>query len=134
MMNIDRNARYGRNWEGFGSDPYLAGENSFYYVQGIQDQGVVATAKHYICNEQETNRLICPSNSQNQSDRWNCRAYSANVDDKTMHEIYLWPFASSVAAGVGSVMCSYNQVNDTPACQNDKILNKLLKEELQFLD
>ncbi|CAF4357342.1 unnamed protein product, partial [Rotaria sordida] len=38
-----------------------------------------------------------------------------------------------VAAGVGSVMCSYNQVNDTPACQNDKILNKLLKEELQFL-
>ncbi|CAF4890357.1 unnamed protein product [Rotaria sp. Silwood1] len=133
MMNIDRNARHGRNWEGFGSDPYLAGENSFYYVQGIQDQGVVATAKHYICNEQETNRLICPSDILTQSDLSNCRAYSANVDDKTMHEIYLWPFASSVAAGVGSVMCSYNQLNGTPACQNDKILKRLLKEELQFL-
>jgi beta-glucosidase len=56
MMNIDRNARHGRNWEGFGSDPYLCGENAFAYVQGVQDQGVVATAKHYICNEQETNR------------------------------------------------------------------------------
>ncbi|CAF1384340.1 unnamed protein product [Rotaria sp. Silwood1] len=133
MMNIDRNARHGRNWEGFGSDPYLAGENSFYYVQGIQDQGVVATAKHYICNEQETNRLICPSDILTQSEFCNCRAYSANVDDKTMHEIYLWPFASSVAAGVGSVMCSYNQLNGTPACQNDKILKRLLKEELQFL-
>jgi beta-glucosidase len=51
MANIDRNAWHGRNWEGFGSDPYLSGENAFFNVQGIQDQGVVATAKHYICNE-----------------------------------------------------------------------------------
>ncbi|CAF3530561.1 unnamed protein product [Rotaria socialis] len=124
MMNIDRNARHGRNWEGFGADPYLSGENAFYYVQGIQDQGVVATAKHYICNEQETNRFYdTPSNS---------KGYSANLDDKTIHEIYLWPFASSVAAGVGSVMCSYNQVNGTQACQNDKTLNGLLKQELEF--
>ena len=121
MMNIDRNARHGRNWEGFGSDPYLSGENAFYYVQGIQDQGVVANAKHYICNEQETNRNYGPIPS-----------YSANVNDKTIHEIYLWPFASSIAAGVGSVMCSYNRVNGTPACQNNKTLNGLLKEELEF--
>ncbi|CAF4538573.1 unnamed protein product, partial [Rotaria magnacalcarata] len=80
--------RHGRNWEGFGADPYLSGENAFYYVQGVQDQGVVATAKHYICNEQETNRFYdTPSNS---------KGYSANLDDKTIHEIYLWPFASSV--------------------------------------
>ena len=123
MMNIDRNALHGRNWEGFGADPYLSGENSFQYVQGVQDQGVVATAKHYICNEQETNRFYGDSNS---------KGYSANLDDKTIHEIYLWPFASSVAAGVGSIMCAYNQVNGTQACQNDKTLNGLLKEELQF--
>ena len=49
-----------------------------------------------------------------------------------MHEIYLWPFASSVAAGVGSMMCSFNQVNGTPACQNDKAQNGLLKEELEY--
>ena len=121
MMNIDRNARHGRNWEGFGSDPYLSGENAFSYVQAVQDQGVVATAKHYICNEQETNRNYGPIPS-----------YSANVNDKTIHEIYLWPFASSVTAGVGSVMCSYNRVNGTPACQNNKTLNGLLKDELQF--
>ena len=121
MMNIDRNARHGRNWEGFGSDPYLSGENAFFYVQGMQDQGVVANAKHYICNEQETNRNYGPIPS-----------YSANVNDKTIHEIYLWPFASSVIAGVGSVMCSYNRINGTQACQNNKTLNGLLKEELQF--
>jgi beta-glucosidase len=50
-----------------------------------------------------------------------------------MHEIYLWPFASSVAAGVGSVMCSFNQLNGTPACQNDKTQNKLLKGELEYM-
>jgi beta-glucosidase len=126
MMNIDRNARGGRNWEGYGSDPYLAGENAFAFVQGLQDQGVVATAKHYICNEQETNRMYGTSGSIS-------KGYSANLDDKTMHEIYLWPFASSVAAGVGSVMCSYNQINGTPACQNDKTQNGLLKGELGYL-
>ncbi|CAF1285611.1 unnamed protein product [Adineta ricciae] len=125
MMNIDRNALHGRNWEGFGADPYLSGENSFYYVRGIQDQGVVATAKHYICNEQESNRTYHPKTGPSQG-------YSANLDDKTMHEIYLWPFMDSVAAGTGSVMCSYNQVNGTQACQNDKTLNGLLKDELAF--
>ena len=128
MMNIDRNARDGRNWEGFGADPYLSGENALAFVQGVQDQGVIATAKHYICNEQETNRL---------SDRHsltisNLQTYSVYLDDKTMHEIYLWPFASSVAAGVGSVMCSDNRVNGTQACQNDKALNGLLKGELGY--
>jgi beta-glucosidase len=133
MMNIDRNARHGRNWEGFGADPYLSGESAFFYVQGVQDQGVVATAKHYICNEQETHRIEGAQGVIRPSDMNYIRSYSANLDDKTMHEIYLWPFASSVAAGVGSVMCSYNEVNGTPACQNEKTLNGNLKEELEYL-
>jgi beta-glucosidase len=133
MMNIDRNARHGRNWEGFGSDPYLSGENAFAYVQGLQDQGVVATAKHYICNEQETHRNGETIGIKSPSEISNLDAsYSAYLDDKTMHEIYLWPFASSVAAGLGSIMCSYNQVNGTQACQNNKTLNGLLKGELEF--
>jgi beta-glucosidase len=127
MMNIDRNARHGRNWEGFGSDPYLSGENAYGYVIGLQDQGVVATAKHYICNEQETNRVSMTSDTTN-----GAHPYSAYLDDKTIHEIYLWPFAASVAAGVGSIMCSYNQVNGTQACENNKTLNGLLKGELGF--
>jgi len=50
-----------------------------------------------------------------------------------MHEIYLWPFASSVAAGTGSVMCSANEINETRACQNDKAQNGLLKKELGYM-
>lgn len=49
-----------------------------------------------------------------------------------MHELYLWPFADSVRAGVASVMCSYNQVNNTYACGNSKTINGLLKDELGF--
>jgi beta-glucosidase len=133
MMNIGRNARHGRNWEGFGADPYLSGENAFAYVQGVQDQGVIATAKHYICNEQETNRLSNTLSHQSIADISNIQTYSAYLDDKTIHEIYLWPFACSVAAGIGAVMCSDNRVNGTQACQNDKILNGLLKGELEYL-
>ena len=49
-----------------------------------------------------------------------------------MHELYLWPFADAVRAGVGSIMCSYNQVNNSYSCQNSKLLNDLLKNELGF--
>src|SRR3954469_916173 len=76
----------------------------------------IATAKHFIGNEQE----IFRSSS------------SSNIDDRTTHEIYLYPFEQSVKAGVGAVMCSYNLVNDTYACENDKILNGYLKGQLGF--
>jgi beta-glucosidase len=49
-----------------------------------------------------------------------------------MHELYLWPFADAIQAGVASVMCSYNKLNSTWACENDKVLNGLLKHELEF--
>jgi beta-glucosidase len=49
-----------------------------------------------------------------------------------MHELYLWPFRESVEAGVGSIMCSYNKINGTYACENDQLLNGLLKGELGF--
>jgi beta-glucosidase len=57
---------------------------------------------------------------------------SSNIDDKTMHELYMWPFADAVRAGVGAVMCSYQQVNNSYACQNSKTMNNLLKGELGF--
>lgn len=57
---------------------------------------------------------------------------SSNIDDKAMHELYLWPFADAVRAGVGSVMCSYQQINNSYGCQNSKTLNGLLKGELGF--
>lgn len=114
----------GRNWEGFGSDPVLQGIAAAQTIRGIQDQGVIATAKHFIANEQEHFR---------QSWEWGTpNAISSNIDDRTLHEIYSWPFAESIRAGVGSVMCSYNQVNNSYACQNSKLMNGILKDELGF--
>ncbi|KAK7701360.1 glycoside hydrolase 3 [Diaporthe eres] len=109
-------AQGGRNWEGFGPDPYLTGIAMAETIQGMQGSGVQATAKHYILNEQEKNR----------------ETMSSRVDDRSMHELYLWPFADSVKAGLASVMCSYNKINGTWACENDNALNKLLKQELGF--
>ncbi|EMC94844.1 glycoside hydrolase family 3 protein [Baudoinia panamericana UAMH 10762] len=114
----------GRNWEGFGADPVLQGIAAARTIQGIQAEGVIATAKHYVANEQEHFR---------QSWEWGTpNAISSNIDDRTMHEIYAWPFAESVRAGVASVMCSYNQINNSYACQNSKLLNGVLKDELGF--
>ncbi|GME24132.1 putative beta-glucosidase 1 precursor protein [Neofusicoccum parvum] len=114
----------GRNWEGFGADPVLQGLAAAWTIKGIQDEGVMATAKHLVGNEQEHFR---------QSFEWGTpNAISSNIDDRTLHEIYMWPFADSVRVGVASVMCSYNQVNNSYACQNSKLLNGVLKDELGF--
>ncbi|MCJ1448936.1 MAG: hypothetical protein MMC23_009455 [Stictis urceolatum] len=116
----------GRNWEGFSPDPYLTGVQIAETVQGIQSEGVIACSKHYIGNEQEHFR-------QNPQAPFNITdAMSANIDDQTMHELYLWPFADAVRAGTGSIMCSYNQVNNSYACQNSYMLNHILKGELGF--
>ncbi|KAF4454371.1 putative beta-glucosidase precursor [Fusarium austroafricanum] len=114
----------GRNWEGFTNDPYLAGRLGHEAVAGIQDAGVVACGKHWLAQEQETHRLS--------SKVTGAESVSSNVDDKTLHEMYMWPFADAVHAGLGSVMCSYNRANNSHACQNSKLLNGLLKGELGF--
>lgn len=114
----------GRNWEGFGPDPVLQGIAASQVIRGIQDTGVIATAKHFVGNEQEHFR---------QSWEWGTpNAISSNIDDRTLHELYAWPFAESIRAGVASIMCSYNQVNNSYACQNSKLMNGILKDELGF--
>ncbi|KAI1823530.1 glycoside hydrolase family 3 protein [Xylaria intraflava] len=119
----------GRNWEGFSPDPYLTGVGISETIKGIQDAGVIACAKHFILNEQEHFRQV----GEAQGFGYNItETLSSNIDDKTMHELYLWPFADAVKAGVGSVMCSYQQINNSHGCQNSKTLNGLLKGELGF--
>jgi beta-glucosidase-like glycosyl hydrolase len=126
---LGRTPEGGRNWEGFSPDPYLTGIAIANTVSGIQDAGVVACAKHFIGNEQEHFRQT----GEAQGYGFNIsESFSANMDDVTMHELYLWPFADAVHAGVGSIMCSYNQVNNSYSCQNSKLLNNLLKDELGF--
>lgn len=85
----------------------------------LTSSSVVATAKHYIGNEQEHFRQ-------------NHDAISSNIDDRTLHEIYMWPFQDSVKAGVGAVMCSYNQINNTAGCQSAWLQNNVLKDQLGF--
>ncbi|KAK0622803.1 glycoside hydrolase family 3 protein [Immersiella caudata] len=119
----------GRNWEGFSPDPVLTGVGIAESTKGIQDAGVVACAKHWIGNEQEHFRIAGEARGYGFDIS---EALSSNIDDKTMHELYMWPFADAVRAGVGSVMCSYQQVNNSYGCQNSKLLNDLLKNELGF--
>ena len=85
----------GRNWEGFGADPFLTGETAYETILGLQQSGVQACAKHWINNEQEYARQDSAS----------------QVGDRTQHEIYAHPFLRSVMAGVTAVMCSYSEFN-----------------------
>ena len=126
---LGRSPEGGRNWEGFSPDPVLTGILFAETIRGIQGSGVIACAKHYVGNEQEHFRQSpeAAGFGFNISD-----SLSSNIDDVTMHELYLWPFADAVRAGVGSVMCSYNQLNNSYACQNSYLLNYLLKKELDF--
>lgn len=120
----------GRIWEGFGADPYLQGISGAISVKGIQDQGVVANAKHYIANEQEHFRQIQEWQDFNFT---NLKAtISSNIDDRAMHEIYAWPFADMIHSGVGSIMCSYNQINNSQSCQNSYMINGIAKDEMGF--
>jgi beta-glucosidase len=115
MMNLSRTPQGGRNFEGFGEDPYLSSELAARDVGGIQSNGIVATAKHFVGNEQETDRM----------------GGNSLIDERTLHEIYYPPFEASVSAGVGAVMCSYNQVNGVDACDNPTTLGDL-KQSIGF--
>ncbi|CAK3845235.1 glycoside hydrolase family 3 [Lecanosticta acicola] len=122
---IGRVAEGGRNWEGFAADPYLDGILGAQSIRGLQ-QNVIASIKHFVGYEQETNRNPISDGDEH------VMSVSSNIDDRTMHELYLWPFQDAVHAGVGCVMCSYNRINNTYACENSKTMNGILKGELNF--
>jgi beta-glucosidase len=115
---LGRDPYGGRLNEGYSPDPYLSGIMMGKAIHGMNAAGVVATGRHYLLNEQETNRMN--------------GGYSANADNKTLHEVYLWPFADAVKNGMMSVMCAMNKVNDVRSCENHWILNGYLKTDLGF--
>ncbi|KUJ08698.1 beta-glucosidase-related glycosidase [Mollisia scopiformis] len=127
---LGRSAYAGRNWEGFAADPYLTGVAMEETITGVQANGVQVSAKHFLAYEQETQRIPSVSDADGFDEIQ--QSVSSNLDDRTMHELYLWPFANAVKAGSASFMCSYNRINGSYACQNSKTLNGLLKEELGF--
>ncbi|MBA2394806.1 MAG: glycoside hydrolase family 3 C-terminal domain-containing protein [Ktedonobacteraceae bacterium] len=116
-MNLARIPQNGRTFENLGEDPLLAGAIAANEIQGIQGQGEIAEAKHYLGNEQELNRQT--SNSV--------------IDERTMRELYLTPFEMSVKQGnVDAVMCSYPEVNGQWACDNSVLMNQILKGDWNF--
>ncbi|KAG6362234.1 hypothetical protein INS49_010464 [Diaporthe citri] len=88
----------GRNAEGFSFDAYLSGIAMGQAVTGMNSAGVITAGRHFLFNEQETNRMTG-------------ERYSSNVDEKTAQEVYLWPFADGVKAGMTAVMCAMNRAN-----------------------
>jgi beta-glucosidase len=116
-LNVARVPMNGRNFEAFGEDPYLSGITAAAEIQGIQQNSVIATAKHYAVNSQETNR----------------NTISEDLDSRTLHELEGQAFEIAVKQGKpGSVMCSYNLVNGAWACENPTLLTGILKKEYGF--
>lgn len=104
----------GRNFESFSEDPFLTGKLAAQYIKGLQDRGVAATIKHFVGNEQETNRLTIDS----------------LITERPLREIYLKPFEIAVReANPWAVMTSYNLINGVHADLNKHTLKDILRGE-----
>ncbi len=112
FINIDRDLNYGRGYNTFGEDPFLTGEMGAAEIEGIQGQGVMSQAKHYVAYDTDASNVF--------------------VDDQTLHEVYVAPFAAASKAGVSSIMCSYNKVNGPYSCGNADTLKRILRDEVGF--
>ena len=116
-INIARTPRNGRTFEGFGEDPFLVAKLAVANIRAIQSQRVIANVKHYAGNNQEQNR----------------HKIDDAIDERTLRELYLSAFEASVKEGrVGSLIGAYNSVNGAFCCENDFLLNKVLKGEWGF--
>ncbi len=106
----------GRNFETLGEDPYVLAELLVPQVEGMQDQGLIATLKHFTMNDFENNRM----------------STSVTVDEQTLYEGEMQAFEAGVKAGAGAIMCSYNRINDVYGCSNALMQNTILRDEWGF--
>ncbi|MGC9953632.1 MAG: glycoside hydrolase family 3 C-terminal domain-containing protein [Rhizomicrobium sp.] len=111
-VDLAREPRGGRTFEYAGEDPLLAGIMAGEAIRGTQDLHIISTIKHFALNDQETGRMTM----------------SANISDAAMRESDLLAFEIAIERGdPGAVMCSYNRINTVYACENDYLLNTVLK-------
>lgn len=116
-VNMKRSPLCGRNFEYYSEDPALAGELGAAFTNGVQSQGIGVSVKHYAANNQETDRMTV----------------SAEVDQRTLREIYLPAFETVVAkARPWTVMSSYNRVNGTYVAESRQLLTEILRDDWGF--
>mmetsp|Transcript_71999 Transcript_71999/g.154040 ORF Transcript_71999/g.154040 Transcript_71999/m.154040 type:complete len:911 (-) Transcript_71999:56-2788(-) len=116
-VEVIRSQLSGRTFETLsGEDPFLGSQLAQAYVHEVQKRGIIATAKHWLDNNQETDR----------------QKVNVEVSDRAQHEIYMPSFKGAIDAGAGAVMCSYNKVYGEYACENSKLLRDLLRKDLGF--
>ncbi|MEU3618804.1 glycoside hydrolase family 3 C-terminal domain-containing protein [Streptomyces sp. NPDC006872] len=116
-VNIKRSPLCGRNFEYYSEDPLVSGALGAAFVRGLQSQGVAASVKHFAANNQETDRM----------------RISADVDERTLREIYLAAFERVVTeARPAIVMAAYNRINGVPAAESRRLLTEVLREEWGF--
>ncbi|MDQ8201926.1 glycoside hydrolase family 3 C-terminal domain-containing protein [Pelagicoccus sp. SDUM812003] len=116
-INVIRTPLCGRNYEYFSEEPFLTASLAGPYVKGVQSQDVFACVKHFVANNQETNR----------------GSISVEVDETTFRELYLRPFESIVKTyQPGAVMGAYNRIRGTYACENPYLLDEILKGEWAY--
>jgi beta-glucosidase len=116
-INMQRSPLGGRGFESLSEDPVLAGLGAAALVSGIQSKGVAATVKHFVCNDQEHQRM----------------AYDAQVSQRAFREIYMLPFQIAVRdAHPYAFMTAYNKVNGTYCSENRSILQDILRDEWKW--
>ncbi|MGC9780674.1 MAG: glycoside hydrolase family 3 C-terminal domain-containing protein [Candidatus Heimdallarchaeota archaeon] len=116
-INIDRTPLNGRTYEYLSEDPHLTQEMAIPYVQGVQSQRIGACIKHYVANNQETNRFYV----------------NVNVDERTLNEIYLKAYKGVVEkADPWVFMSCYNKINGTHGCENKELLRDTLMDKWGF--
>ncbi len=128
-VNIMRTPLGGRTYEAYGEETYLVGQTGRGWIQGAQSTGVIADVKHFAANNQEGQNGVPPLSSANGGRM----VVDVQVSERTLREVYLPHFEAAVKqANVGTLMCSYNRINGTYACENPHTIQQILEKEWGF--
>ena len=116
-VNLHRYPLAGRNFECYSEDPELTAQLAISFITALQSGGVGASLKHFVCNDQEHER----------------HSISAQVDERTLREVYLRPFEAAVTGSAPwTIMAAYNRLDGEFCSQNDRLLNQILKGEWNY--